>query len=149
MLSEESLMCVIFPVWAYICISQCMLQNNGLFGIHTEKNSMHEYGHEVWIASHLCIFRLLKKLDDLKKEIDAFWGRHEKRLKQALILRQFEEEFKLVGFPEFTGPYQASHGNPSGSAQQPHNSEKKFVQTSHYSTVPIRFFSLISYPSTP
>ena len=107
LLSEESRMCVIFPVWAYICISQCMLQNNGLFGIHTEKNSMHEYGHEVCIASHLCIFRLLKKLDDLKKEIDAFWGRHEKRLKQALILRQFEEEFKLVGFPEFTGPNQA------------------------------------------
>lgn len=26
-----------------------------------------------------------------------FWGRHEKRLKQALLLRKFEEEFKLVG----------------------------------------------------
>ena len=117
-----------------------MFQNNALFGTYTEKNIMHEYGPEVWIASHLCIFRLLKKLDDLKKEIDTFWGRHEKRLKQALILRQFEEEFRLVGFPEFTGPYQASHGNPTGSAQQPCNSEKKFVQTSLYSTVPIRFF---------
>lgn len=46
---------------------------------------------------YLCSFRLLKKLEDIKTEVDVFWGRHEKRLKQALLLRKFEEEFKLVG----------------------------------------------------
>lgn len=42
--------------------------------------------------------KLLKKLEDIKTEVDVFWGRHEKRLKQALLLRKFEEEFKLYQF---------------------------------------------------
>ncbi|XP_062572822.1 guanine nucleotide exchange factor DBS-like, partial [Saccostrea cucullata] len=41
---------------------------------------------------------LLIKLEEIKKEFEGFWARHEKRLKQALLLRQFEEEFKLYQY---------------------------------------------------
>lgn len=40
--------------------------------------------------------RLLIKLEEIKKEFEGFWDKHEKRLNQTLLLREFEEEFKLV-----------------------------------------------------
>ncbi|XP_062575742.1 guanine nucleotide exchange factor DBS-like isoform X1 [Saccostrea cucullata] len=50
-------------------------------------------------ATHVrSLEKLLIKLEEIKKEFEGFWARHEKRLKQALLLRQFEEEFKLYQY---------------------------------------------------
>ncbi|XP_021347383.1 guanine nucleotide exchange factor DBS-like isoform X3 [Mizuhopecten yessoensis] len=42
--------------------------------------------------------RLLMQLEETKSNFERFWEVHEKRLKQSLQLRQFEEEFKLFQY---------------------------------------------------
>lgn len=40
--------------------------------------------------------RLLIQLEETKTNFDGFWSTHERKMRQGLRLRQFEEEFKLV-----------------------------------------------------
>ncbi|XP_059163634.1 guanine nucleotide exchange factor DBS-like isoform X3 [Physella acuta] len=42
--------------------------------------------------------RLLVQLDESRTGFGEFWHRHEAKLKQCLVVRRFEEEFKLVQF---------------------------------------------------
>ncbi|GFN98122.1 guanine nucleotide exchange factor dbs-like, partial [Plakobranchus ocellatus] len=42
--------------------------------------------------------RLLVQLDESRTGFGEFWARHETKLQQCLILREFEEEFKLLQF---------------------------------------------------
>ncbi|XP_048744729.2 guanine nucleotide exchange factor DBS-like isoform X3 [Ostrea edulis] len=50
-------------------------------------------------ATHVrSLDKLLIKLEEIKKEFEGFWDKHEKRLNQTLLLREFEEEFKLYQF---------------------------------------------------
>nr|KAG5697254.1 hypothetical protein BaRGS_031250 [Batillaria attramentaria] len=42
--------------------------------------------------------RLLVQLDETKAQFDSFWKTHEKKMRQGLHLRQFEDEFKLIQF---------------------------------------------------
>lgn len=40
--------------------------------------------------------RLLVQLEETKNKFDEFWDSHERKLKQGLQLRKFEDDFKLV-----------------------------------------------------
>ncbi|CAL1542994.1 unnamed protein product, partial [Lymnaea stagnalis] len=42
--------------------------------------------------------RLLVQLDESRTGFGEFWHRHEAKLKQCLVVRKFEEEFKLIQF---------------------------------------------------
>ncbi|PVD18636.1 hypothetical protein C0Q70_21186 [Pomacea canaliculata] len=42
--------------------------------------------------------RLLVQLDETKGNFEEFWTSHERRMRQALHLRKFEDDFKLVQF---------------------------------------------------
>lgn len=42
------------------------------------------------------ICRLLVQLDETKGNFEEFWTSHERRMRQALHLRKFEDDFKLV-----------------------------------------------------
>ncbi|XP_070213209.1 guanine nucleotide exchange factor DBS-like isoform X2 [Littorina saxatilis] len=52
--------------------------------------------------SNLChvleLERLLVQLDETKHQFDQFWSAHERKMRQGLHLRQFEEDFKLIQF---------------------------------------------------
>ena len=46
------------------------------------------------------------QLDETKSQFDQFWNTHERKMRQGLHLRQFEEDFKLVsaGHPPLSKP---------------------------------------------
>ena len=92
-----------------------------------------------WWACVCC--RLLVQLEETRGQFDTFWTAHERKMRQGLHLRQFEEDFKLVSVPPPTASLALmSHvamptaNQIAGECPSSHSKPRPHVTRSHASS---------------